>query len=213
MLRRTLQHTLILALALCASGVAPCRAQDSYQQETNQLATLLKWHPGTVVAEIGAGQGRMTTIAAQHVSPSGKVYTTELNPSAFAHLQELAAKDKTIIAVKAGENSTNLPPTCCDSIFMRLVYHHLTRPEEIDASLFQSLKPDGRLAVIDEEPSPGSQVPEGVPKNRVGHGIPKKILISELTAAGFHVETVINDWPTSSDGYKMYCVIFTKTNP
>jgi predicted methyltransferase len=65
-------------------------------------------------------------------------------------------EDSSSVALTYGETGTNLPEGCCDSIVMRLVYHHLTKPAEIDASLFRSLKPGGLLAVIDEEPPPGS---------------------------------------------------------
>jgi hypothetical protein len=75
---------------------------------------------------------------------------------------------------------------------MRLVYHHLTKPSEIDASLFHSVKVGGRLAVI-EDPSPGSVLPDGIPSNRGGHGTPQPILISELRAVGVYVETIRND--------------------
>jgi len=62
--------------------------------------------------------------------------------------------------------------------------------------------------VIDEDPAKGSTVPEGVPKNRGGHGIPQKILISELTAAGFKLDSVHNDWPSRDAYHQMYCVVF-----
>jgi SAM-dependent methyltransferase len=208
-----LRRSFIVALALCALGVAPCRGQDTLQQEADRLATLLNWHSGTVVAEIGAGNGKLTLAAAHRVGPSGKIYSTELDTTALAHLEELAAKEGNVSAVKAAETDTNLPPGCCDSIFMRLVYHHLTRPAEIDASLFRSLKPGGRLAVIDEDPYKGTTIPEGVPKNRGGHGVPQKILISELAAAGFEVETVYNDWPSRDAFHLIYCVVFRKTKP
>jgi ubiquinone/menaquinone biosynthesis C-methylase UbiE len=161
-----LRRTFIAALALCAFAAAPLPGRDTLQEEASRLARLLSWDAGSMVAEIGAGNGDLTLAAARRVGPSGKVYTTELNVQLFSHLQELAAKHKNITAVKAAEADTNLPPACCDSIFMRLVYHHLTRPAEIDASLFRSLKPGGQLAVIDEEPAEGSSVPEGVPQTR-----------------------------------------------
>jgi ubiquinone/menaquinone biosynthesis C-methylase UbiE len=208
-----LRRFLIILLAFAAIGAAPCRAQDTRRQEADRLATLLKWNAGSVVAEIGAGNGELTAAAAERVGPSGKVYSTELDPEALNHLKELAAKQGNIVAVKAAEDDTNLPAACCDSIFMRLVYHHLTKPAQIDASLFRSLKPGGRLAVVDMNPGKGTSIPEGVPKNRGGHGVPQKILIQEVTAAGFQVTGVYNDWPGHDAYHDMYCVVFRKPGP
>ena len=130
-----LRRSLIVGLALAAfSFAAPCRAQDTWKEEAGRLADLLNWQPGSVVADVGAGRGELTELAAQKVGPSGKVYTTELDTDLLAHLQELAEKEKTIVAVKAAEADTSLPEACCDSIFMRLVYHHLAKPAEIDAA-------------------------------------------------------------------------------
>jgi ubiquinone/menaquinone biosynthesis C-methylase UbiE len=202
------RRSFIVALVFSAFIVASCRAQDTYQEEAARLAPLLNWQQGSVVAEIGGGEGQKTLAAATRVGTAGRVYTTELDPKKMAHLEELAAKGKNITAIPAGEAETNLPPECCDSIFMRLVYHHLTKPAEIDASLFRSLKPGGRLAVMDREPPPGSSKVAGVPENRGGHGMPQKILIEELTSAGFQVVKSFNDWPSN-----LYCVVFRKPNP
>lgn len=213
-----LRRLFILALAVCALGLAPSRDQDKdkdiWQAEADRLALLLKWHSGSVVAEIGAGNGKLTAAAAERVGASGKIYTTEIDAEKLAHLKELAAKQSNVTVVEGAATDTNLPPACCDSIFMRLVYHHLTRPAEIDTSLLRSLKSGGRLAVIDEEPSPGSSVPEGVPENRGGHGIPQQLLIKELTDAGFKMETIQKDWiRTDEPQQKYYCVIFRKASP
>ena len=82
---------------------------------------------------------------------------------------------------------------------------HLTKPLEIDASLFRALKPGGLLAVIDEEPPAKSSPPEGVPKNRGGHGMPQKLLVKELTSAGFQLVKTVDDWPNHD-----YCAVFRK---
>ncbi len=177
------------------------------------MATLLKWHLGSVVAEIGAGNGKLTVAAAHRVGPSGRVYSTEIDENTLVHLEELAAKEKDITVIRGAEAKTNLPPACCDSIFMRFVYHHLTKPAEIDASLFQSLKPGGRLAVIDENPREGTSIPEGVPKNRGGHGVPEGILINELTAAGFTVDADLKHWVSRDAYHDVYCVVFRKPEP
>ena len=110
--------------------------------------------------------------------------------------------------VQAAERQTNLPDNCCDGIVLRHVYHHLTAPTEMDASLLRSLKPGGELAVIDFSPRKWLSLTDpvkGVPANRGGHGIPQKILVEELTKAGFQVVKVFNDWPDDS-----YCVLLRK---
>jgi predicted methyltransferase len=198
---------LVLTLLFGAFALAPCHGQAQDWKDADKLATLLNWKPGSIVAEIGAGDGGLTLAAAERVGPTGRVYTTELDPKELAKLESLAAAQKAhnIIVVKAGEAETNLPRECCDSIFMRDVYHHLTKPAEVDASLFQSLKPGGLLAVIDSSPREGTKPPKGVPKNRGGHGMPKQLLIDELTAAGFQALTT----PTYWHG-EVYCVVFRK---
>jgi len=201
-------RAIIVTLVFCALALAPSVAQDAYRQEADRLAVLLNWRAGSVVAEIGAGDGQITFAAAERVGAGGRVYATELDAKKLTHLEEIAGKQKNISAIRAAEAETNLPPECCDSIFMRLVYHHLVKPVEIDASLFRSLKPGGELAVIDEEPKSGSSRVEGVPENRGGHGVPQKILIAELTAAGFQVVKIQNDWPADD-----YCVVFRKPSP
>jgi ubiquinone/menaquinone biosynthesis C-methylase UbiE len=199
------RRSLAIVSVLLPFALSLCRAQDTHQEEADRLAVLLNWQPGSAVGDIGAGEGQMTLVAAKRV---GRVYTTELDAKMLAHLEQIAAKEKNVIAVKAAEAETNLPAACCDSIFMRFVYHHLTKPAEIGTSLFRSLKPGGLLAVIDEEPRPGSSAVEGVPENRGGHGMPQKILIEELTSAGFQVVKVLDDWPNHS-----YCVVFRRPSP
>lgn len=196
-----------LALLLVSVFAA---AQDTWQKEGAELAVLLKWHAGETVADIGAGKGKLTTIAAERVGPSGKVYGTETNSDELAALQQLAARQPNIIPIKASDSDSNLPILSCDSIYMRLVYHHFTKPSEMCASLFRSLKHRGRLAIVDEEPSKGSTIPEGVPKNRLGHGIPQKVLIGELKHAGLKVQTIENNWPGGDMYHPMYCVVFFK---
>jgi len=193
---------LILLTFFAALQPLLAKAQGTYQEEADRLALLLDWQPTSTVADIGAGNGQLTLAAAKRV---GKIYSTELEGKLLTNIEQLAATEKNIVAVKAGETETNLPEACCDSIVMRFVYHHLTKPAEMDASLFRSVKPGGLLAVIDEEPPPGSKPPEGVPANRGGHGMPQKLLIQELTTAGFQVVQVLDDWPNHG-----YCAVFKR---
>ena len=202
---KTKRNLLLIALVLSTIALPVC-GQD-YQTESARLAQLLKWHTGSVVAEIGAGAGEMTLDVAQRVGPSGHVYSTEVSTEKLVHLKELAAGEKNhnITVLEGAQSGTNLPPECCDSIYMRRVYHHFTEPKKMDASLFQSLKSGGMLAVIDFPPRSWLPPVKGVPANRGGHGMPKKMLIQELTSAGFQLVAEPADWPNDN-----YCVIFRK---
>ncbi len=160
-----------------------------------------------LAADIGAGDGKYTFAAVERVGAAGKVYATEIDAKKLAELREEVARRKlaNVVVVESKEADTNLPAGCCEAIFLRRVYHHLTKPAEFDAGLVRSLKSGGRLAIIDFPPRARLEPVEGVPSNRGGHGIPEKIVIEELSAAGLQVEKIVDDWPEGS-----YCVLFLK---
>jgi SAM-dependent methyltransferase len=196
-----------LSVAAAAILVFTLRAAASASDEIPKLAALMDWKSGTVVADIGAGDGKYSFAAAEVVGPSGKVFTTEIDGDKLKVLRaEVKKRDlQNVVVVEGGEAETNLPASCCDAIFLRRVYHHLTKPLEFDASLIRALKPGGKLAIIDFPPHPEYGKVKGVPKDREDHGIFQKILIEEVTKSGFRMEKIVDDWPTSD-----YCVLFVK---
>src|SRR5258707_1209569 len=154
------------------------------------MATISATRPIMSLGLVGAGDGQYTFAAVERVGAAGKVYATEIDAKKLAELRDEVARRKlaNVIVVESKEAETNLPAGCCDAIFLRHVYHHLTKPAEFDASLVRSLKSGGRLAIIDFPPRAGLDPVEGVPSNRGGHGIPQKIVIEELSAAGVEME-------------------------
>src|SRR2546422_1703662 len=191
----------------CAAAVFAGQADGNAVDEIKRLAALMEWKPGTVAADIGAGDGEYAFAAVERVGAAGKVFATEIDTKKLAELRSEVAKRKlgNVIVVESKEADTNLRTGCCDAIFLRRVYHHLTKPVEFDGNLVRSLKPGGRLAIIDFAPRAGLDPVEGVPSNRGGHGIPQKIVIEELSAAGLQVEKIVNDWAGGS-----YCGFFAK---
>ena len=198
---------LSFGLAAALILVLACGLKADATGEIARLAALMEWKPGTSVADIGAGDGSYSFAAADRVGPSGRVFATEIDAKKLKDLRAEIKKRslQNVTAIESAEANTKLPTACCDAIFLRRVYHHLTKPAEFDASLIRSLKPGGRLAIIDFPPRPGLDPVEGVPANRGGHGIPLKIVVEELTAAGLQVEKIVDDWPGES-----YCVLFVK---
>lgn len=198
----------ILAAALVLSG-AIAGGADS---EVDHLAQVLDLKPGSSVADVGAGSGELSIAIAKYVGPHGTVYSTEINPKLLdkirAEVQKVGARN--IIPILGKEHESKLPPNCCDAIFLREVYHHLTDPVGIDRSLYQAMRPGARLAIIDFEPSqrPGEPVPPGVPANRGGHGAPMRLVAEELIRTGFEPVRTMN-WPISAT-IRHYCMLFRK---
>jgi ubiquinone/menaquinone biosynthesis C-methylase UbiE len=203
------RHPLAAALIIIAIALTGLlhRANADASDEMKRLAALMDWKPGTIVADIGAGDGRFAFAVAQLVGPSGKVFATEIDQEKLAALRSDVAKRHltNVIVLDSKEAETNLPAECCDAIFLRRVYHHLTKPAEFDQSLVRSLKPGARLAIIEFPPRSGLGPVEGVPANRGGHGIPQKIVIEELTSAGLQLAKTVDDWPADD-----YLVLFVK---
>jgi SAM-dependent methyltransferase len=199
-----------VVVLLWSLGVGVPRVRADQHEEISRLAEVMHWRAGTIVADVGAGDGTYSFEAAEKVGPSGRVYATEIDQEKLKSLRSEVAKRKlsNVIIVDSAADDTKLPSNCCDAIFLRRVYHHLTQPQDFDRNLVRSLKPGGQLAVIDFPPSPNSELPKGVPKNRGGHGIPEKLMVEELTSTGLRVEKVIDDWSGRD-----YCVIFVKRSP
>jgi len=206
MLRKKWLTSWLFIAAIAALPLA-IRSRASADSEIAKLAALMEWKQGTVVADIGAGDGRYSFAAAERVGESGKVYATEIDKEKLAQMRDEVKKKnlKNVDVVESGEAETNLPAACCDAIFLRRVYHHITKPLDFDASMLRALRPGGKLAIIDFPPHPEYGKVKGVPKDREDHGIQQKILIDELTKAGFQLEKIADDWPTSD-----YCVVFVK---
>lgn len=176
----------LLFLAVTAGVVC---AQNN-TADTAKLIEVLKLQPGDVVAEIGAGGGELTLAIARHVGPGGRVLTSELGAERVAALRDAVAKNgaANVEVLESHALRTNLPDACCAAIFMRNVYHHFGDTTAMNASVFQALRPGGRLAVIDFPPRNNAEsAPAGQRADGGAHGVSAETVAAELKAAGFAV--------------------------
>lgn len=120
-----------------------------------------------------------------------RVYATELNPRRLEAIRETAtsaAVDVTI--VEAGTRDTNLPPGAATPPSCDACITHPGDAAAINASLYDAVKPGGRLAIIEIEPT-GLFIPLRV----WPHWTDDAEVVSEVTAAGFtHLRT--DGWPS-----------------
>lgn len=204
-------------IAVAAFAIFQWQAR-SFEAEAVRLGELLAVEPGMVIGEIGAGGGEMALWMARRVGPTGRVFVNELDPERLDEIREAVADAalQNVTIVEGSEDDANLPEACCDAIYMRRVYHHITDPRELNASLHRALRPGGRLAVIDFTPEEAiffvrwfAGQPEGVPQDRGGHGVPVRIVSAELAEAGFQQERVFADW-AGVPFFRHFCVLFRK---
>lgn len=188
-------------------------AQERAQAELDapRIVDVLELKPGMTVADVGSGGGAMTVVLGKWIG-TGRVFATDITEHALRWTRAYVKKEglNNVTVIEGAAAATNLPDACCDAIFLRLVYHHVTEVEAFNKSLLASLRPGGRLAIIDFVPDKGSPLPKGVPANRGGHGIPPSVVIEEMARAGFtHVRTV-DKWPPGDKRAPGFLTLFVR---
>ena len=195
---------IVLALAASCAG---CQWSGfgfrADSPEMRRLRQVLALEAGSVVADVGAGKGELTVALAREVSSNGRVFSTEIDARRLKEIRATVADARldNVTVVEARSHETGLPSNCCDVIVLRRVYHHLTDPSSINASLLRSLRPGGVLAVID--------FPPPFFWSRGALGVPAKAVIDELKRSGFEPLRLIDDWPGRGP-LGSYCAVFRK---
>jgi ubiquinone/menaquinone biosynthesis C-methylase UbiE len=183
---------LMLGLAGMTAFAATANGQDEFASDAARLVTALKLDAGQTVADIGAGRGQLTVALAREVGPSGRVYATELDSDRLRDIRQAtdSAGLENVSVIEAHATRTNLPEQCCDALVLRRVYHHFDDPQVMNASMRQSLKPGGLLAVIDFEPDSAESPDPGNRDTGDQHGVTSATVVRELSQAGFEVVDV-----------------------
>lgn len=179
-------------LAMTVAVATPATAQDEFAVDAARLVRALELTAGQTVADIGAGAGQLTVLLARAVGPAGHVYGTELNVDRLRAIREAAdaAGLKNVTVVEGHATRTNLPERCCDALVVRFVYHHFKDPGLMNASLRQSVKPGGFLAIIDFAPDGAESADPAGRTSGEQHGVTAATVVRELRQAGFELVVV-----------------------
>ena len=178
------------AIVMLVAGVSAALAQNDAADHA-RLTEVLHVGPGSVVADVGAGPEALLTIRmASTVGPSGKVYATDIGDM-LPKLRESVRRAgvQNVEVIEGQSSSTNLPAECCEGIFIRNVYHHFADPAAMNASLWKSLKPGGRLAIIDFRPRGREASSPGDRDEGDRHGVGRETVTRELLQVGFELIT------------------------
>jgi ubiquinone/menaquinone biosynthesis C-methylase UbiE len=177
------------------------RAERDTEEDPDRAIDVLRIEKGSTVADIGAGSGYMTVKLAKKVGPQGRVYANDIQPAMLDLLNRRLAKSKiaNVSVVLGTQDDPRLPIETLDLVLMVDVYHELSQPQLMLRHLRASLKPGGRLVLLEyrkEDPN--------VPI-RPEHKMSVADAKLEVEAEGFKLTRTNEDLP------RQHILIFTKS--
>jgi predicted methyltransferase len=138
-------------------------------QKPDDIMDVLAIADGAAVADIGAGAGWFTIRLARRVGPNGLVYAQDLQPQMLAAIRRRVAREglRNVQTRLASRDSSNLPARSLDAVLVVDVYSEVEESDRIPflRGLAESLKPGGRIGIVNYRPGrggPGPAPSEGV---------------------------------------------------
>ncbi|MGA7414625.1 MAG: class I SAM-dependent methyltransferase [Bryobacteraceae bacterium] len=181
-----------IAPVMSASGADWLERSEREQEEQPEKALdAFNLKPGMMVGDIGAGTGFYSIRIAKLIGPTGRVYANDIQPQMLQRLNANAALSKVsnIETVLGTESNPKLPANELDLVILVDVYHEFSRPQRMLDRIRESLKPDGRLVLLEyrkEDPS--------VPI-RPEHKMSVSEVKAEITPEGFLFEKTVETLP------------------
>ncbi len=157
------------------------RATRVQEENPAKLLKSLDLKPGQVVCDFGCGNGYHTLQLAKRVGPQGQVFAIDIQQEMLDLLADRAAPRglENIKPVLATAEDPGMPPGMFDLVLMVDVYHELSHPPEVLATVRKSLKPEGRLVLVEfREEDPAVPI---LPL----HKMSQAQVLKELPANGF----------------------------
>ena len=154
---------------------SPGRAE---RLQINRVLDILDMAPGRVVADIGAGSGWFTMLAAKRVTETGNVYAVDINPESIRYINQRAQKEDlhNIKTVLSTPDDPLLPAEKIDSVLLLKTYHEVEKPVTLLRNLRHSLRTGAKVGIIDRN------------GNGENHGVAREVVIREASQAGYTLQ-------------------------
>ena len=118
-------------------------------QKPEEILDVLHLQRTSLVADIGAGTGYFSVRIAKRI-PEGKIFAADIEPDMVRYLGERARREHLInlVPVQASADAVNFPEPV-DVALVVDTYHHIGNRTQYFAKLKSSLRPAGRLVIVD----------------------------------------------------------------
>jgi len=179
------------------------RAEREGEEQPDRALDLIGIESGSSVADIGAGSGYMTLRIAGRVGPAGKVYANDLQPAMLQAVQDKVRKAglANVVLVQGTEQDARLPDGAIDLALMVDVYHELWHPQAMLQSIRRSLKPGGRLVLVEyRKEDPRIPIADA-------HRMSVADARREVEAEGFAFDRAIEGLP------RQHIIVFSRAGP
>jgi ubiquinone/menaquinone biosynthesis C-methylase UbiE len=153
-------------------------------QKPDEIMDALGIAENSVVADLGAGGGWFTIRLARRVGPNGKVYAQDIQHEMLEAIRRRVEREglSRIVERRLGTpTDPGLPAGALDAALIVDAYPEMAQPVALLKNLARSLKPNGRIGIVNftkEGGGPGPPMEERVDPERV---------IRDAGAAGLRV--------------------------
>jgi ubiquinone/menaquinone biosynthesis C-methylase UbiE len=120
------------------------------EERTDLLLKKMSLKTTDHVADLGAGTGYFSFPIARKVT-SGKVLAVDIAPEMLNLIEQRKKVDgvENIDTVLASETNPNIPSASVDVVLLVDAYHEFSYPREVMGAVVKSLKPGGRVVLVE----------------------------------------------------------------
>ena len=151
-------------------------------QKPDQVMDALHVAEGTTVADLGAGGGWFTMRLARRVGPNGRVYAVDVQRLMIEAIRRRIQREglqNIVKPVLGSYDDPKLPADArTDAVLIVDAFHEMQDPVVLLKNVARTLKPQGRIGIIDYREGEGGPGPDAAER------VPPTVVISEAAAAG-----------------------------
>ena len=163
--------------------VSPVWADEASRDAAGEAANVIRLvgiGRGQTVADIGAGSGYYTVRLSPVVGKTGRVIAQDITPQYLADLKRRVRRAglHNVTFVRGSAGDPRLPRAAIDAALMIHMYHEIAQPYALLGRLRASLRPGGKLAIVDLD------------RASAAHGMPKALLVCEVRSVGYDLVSI-----------------------